>query len=272
MRLLVSVAIFVVLGTSSVLSRSMPEGSSSGMELTKTTKGTRVMADSVVNAQAYLVNQGGVYPAKLEGNVYGNLTVLYFAGHDPRKKKKVPLFACRCCCGNEVVVPPFALKHGNTKSCGCIRGTPVGAKRELHGMNEVPEYDIWSAMKARCNNPTHKDYLDYGGRGISVHEEWELSFSTFIQDMGRRPSLKHTLERRNVDGDYCPENCFWLPWSEQNFNRRDTVKVIHNGSEESVAKLARKYGMTPQTLKGRLKNNWPLDVALTEPVRPKTHA
>jgi hypothetical protein len=224
------------------------------------------MAESVLTAQSYLVKTSNTHPSRLEGQTFGRLTALYFAGHDKRKEHAIGLYACRCECGNEVVVASFALKHGNTRSCGCMVKKPVDVKREMHGGHDKPEYDVWQAMKARCERPQHKDYADYGGRGITVCDRWRHSFAAFMEDMGERPTDKHTLERRRVNEGYSPDNCYWLPWSEQNWNRRDTVYVEYKGEKIGVAKLAHQHGIPPYRLHGRLKNGWSVEDALTTPV------
>lgn len=82
----------------------------------------------------------------------------------------------------------------------------------------TPEYRSWQMMKNRCNNPRARDYAHYGGRGIRVCRRWE-TFDNFLADMGRRPTLQHTLERKNSDKNYCPSNCVWATRADQARNR-----------------------------------------------------
>lgn len=98
-------------------------------------------------------------------------------------------------------------------------GHPLALKREPHGLRHLPEYRVWVAMKKRCNNPNDEFYVHYGGRGIAVCERWQKSFKAFIDDMGRRPSDSHSVERENNDLGYFPENCRWATMTEQNINR-----------------------------------------------------
>ena len=92
-------------------------------------------------------------------------------------------------------------------------------------ISEQPEYQIWAQMKQRCNNPNHGNYSNYGGRGIVVCEQWLNSYSNFIGDMGNRPTDNHSIERKDVNGPYSPENCLWIPLKEKQLNKRDSAVI-----------------------------------------------
>src|SRR5690606_26593041 len=93
-----------------------------------------------------------------------------------------------------------SLKSGNTESCGCQQRDIVAARNTKHGLRGAPEYAVWQGMNARCYNENFEQYEDYGGRGITVCERWRRSFLAFYTDMGRRPSARHTIERKDNKG------------------------------------------------------------------------
>lgn len=111
-------------------------------------------------------------------------------------------------CGKEFSQPTGKI---GKQGCGCMKGVS-------HNLSSNPAYSPWKAMRARCNNPNHKRYVHYGGKGIKVCERWD-SFEAFLADMGERPSLNHTIERRDNNVDYMPSNCYWLKAELQPKNR-----------------------------------------------------
>ena len=148
----------------------------------------------------------------LSGARFSSLVVKGLAGTNPRR------WLCLCDCGRTTEVRTSHLTSGHTKSCGCRR-VSVGQAHKTHGMRDRPEYAIWSKMRDRCQNPRNPSYQKYGGRGVSVCPEWE-DFAVFMVDMGDRPTPKHTLERVDVDGDYCVSNVIWTDdMSRQAFNQ-----------------------------------------------------
>lgn len=126
---------------------------------------------------------------------------------------------------------------------------------EQHGFSYSSEYGTWKAMRHRCQNPTHADYDSYGGRGITVCDEWRGSFLAFYRDMGARPSQKYTLERLDNDKGYSKDNCIWATRSVQQANKRDTHRVTFQGRTQALKQWAKELGFSPGTLHGRYKQN-----------------
>lgn len=120
-------------------------------------------------------------------------------------------------------------------------------------------------MRSRCNSLTRHNRKDYGGRGISVCDRWD-SFETFLEDMGRKPSLAHTLERRKVNEGYSPSNCYWATMRVQENNRRNTPMLTFNGETMALSFWAEKLGFDRNTLFERLRRGWSVERTLSTPV------
>lgn len=134
------------------------------------------------------------------------------------------MWFCVCDCGKERIVRGNDLRNGKTKACGCLQKEVVTERSTKHGYAKrnamAAEYITWENMIARCTNPKATQYADWGGRGIKVCDRWLNSFENFITDMEDKPSSKHSIERKNVNGNYEPSNCRWATPYEQSANRR----------------------------------------------------
>lgn len=201
----------------------------------------------------------------LTGQRFGRLVVLRRGSNLGRSTT----WRCVCDCGEQKEVRSHSMKVGDAASCGCLLSevARVKAKRLFtkHGGSARNEYKIWKVMRGRCTNKKVADYENYGGRGIAVCARWS-DFECFLADMGERPSLQHSIERRDNEKGYNPENCYWATREEQNRNKRTTVKYTFLGETLTQAEWCRRLGITSETLRYRLKN-WPQEKVFTEPRR-----
>jgi hypothetical protein len=151
-----------------------------------------------------------------------------------------------------------------------LRGSKIRrpVERCFHDpVSKKPEYSSWEKMIERCYNKNHDKYANYGGRGIAVCARWRASFRDFLADMGQKPTPQHTIDRKDGNGNYEPNNCRWATKSEQRRNSRDNVYVEHNGKRVLLVDLTEQLGLSRDIVYGRLKNGWNLADALTVPVR-----
>jgi len=188
----------------------------------------------------------------LTGQRFGRLVVVSRAENS---KAGHPRWNCVCDCGGTTIADGQNLRNGHTRSCGCLIKEGAVESFRTHGMHETPTYGIWSCMKQRCTNPKHPSYKDYGGRGIKVCERWS-EFENFYEDMGEEPRGL-SLERKNNNGNYCPENCIYATQKEQTRNTRRTVLIEYQGKTQCMKDWAKELGINYATLRFRLQKHSP---------------
>lgn len=163
---------------------------------------------------------------------------------------------CKCDCGNESTVLGYNLKNSAVKSCGCINVEFASNLNKKHGNAsklKTNEYIAWESMNRRVNNPNYKFYSNYGGRGISICDNWK-DFECFLSDMGKKPEGT-TLDRINVNGDYEPANCRWATKDEQANNTRSNKTLTVNGITLTFSQWAKNVGRSSSWCTVSIKQN-----------------
>jgi len=134
-----------------------------------------------------------------------------------------------------------------------------------HGLSKTIEYKTWKSMKYRCYGMNNKQYKDYGGRGIKVCDRWLNDFPAFLEDMGKRPSRSHSLDRINTNKDYSPDNCRWATHRMQANNTRRTNTIMVDGRKMTLMEIARRTRIHPETLRNRIKKGWDYENIIRDP-------
>lgn len=156
------------------------------------------------------------------------------------------------------------LIYNRVASCGCYKHEMLSKKQSKHRQTNTRLYGIWCAMKSRCGNNNTLAYPDYGGRGITVCEEWKNSFESFMNWANSSGyDEKLSIDRIDNDGNYCPENCRWVDSATQASNRRSNVIYEYNGVSHNISEWSKIMGISYKKLHRRLKSGWPIERALT---------
>lgn len=194
----------------------------------------------------------------LTDQTFNRLTVL----HRVENNKREARWECRCKCGNITIVTSFRLTSGRTKSCGCLQRELVGNMNKTHGLAGIPEYKIWIGIIQRCTDSNQKSFKNYGGRGITICKKWRNDFMAFYDDIGTKPTPKHTIERIDNNGNYEPSNCKWATCQENTNNKRNNHFITINNWTLTIAQWARFVGIKWETLHKRIKLGWPVEKAI----------
>ena len=187
------------------------------------------------------------------GNRYGLLTALRYVPGGSKKK-----WECICDCGNVVLVDGSRLRNGKVASCGCAaHGAGVDTRtRIVTNKSNTRLYRIWHSMTNRCRNRNNWSYKWYGGKGVTVCQEWKsfVAFEKWALNNGYDETL--TIERIDVSKGYSPDNCRWATWREQTINKRSSNRITYNGETMTVAEWADRLGCSRYTLYGRKARGW----------------
>lgn len=188
----------------------------------------------------------------LSGNIYGYLTVLRRSSDKGNGKKPVIKYICRCVCGKEFDVKSDSLLSGHTVSCGCIK--------IKHGYaNKERLYNIWKCMRQRCNNPKNPSYPRYGGKGVTICDEWNdyQGFRNWALSNGYDDTL--SIDRINPDGNYCPKNCRWADDKTQMNNQTRNHFIEYKGQRYTMAQLADKLHLSYAAIQHRIERGWDIE-------------
>ncbi len=207
----------------------------------------------------------------LTGKQFGILTVVERSG---TANDKQALWKCRCDCGNFHIARGRDLRDGRVKSCGCKSKEWQGKARLKHGMTNTRIYRIWAGMNSRCSNKNIERYIDYGGRGITVCDEWKgengfQNFYDWAMSNGYREGL--TIDRIDNSKGYSLDNCRWATAKEQANNRRTNRIIEFNGESHTSCEWAEIIGIDRNVIENRIDNlGWSIEKALTTKVRGKS--
>lgn len=188
----------------------------------------------------------------MTGLRFGRLTVLSIT---PKRHNRCVIWLCKCDCGKTVEAQGSYLRNGETKSCGCLHDETISKNlipfSPTHGGYKDRLHGVWTSMLTRCRNPNSESYHNYGGRGITVCKEWETSYQAFkdwAYSNGYDENAEYgkcTLDRIDVNGNYCPENCRFISAHEQCKNMRVNRNITICGKTKCLADWARCIGVTP---------------------------
>lgn len=212
----------------------------------------------------------GARAKDLSGCKFGRLTV------QKRAEDKISasgyrtvMWDCKCECGNNVTVRGKCLTQGITRSCGCLAKDLMLDRSWKHHGYGTRLYNIWNSMRQRCNNPKNRAYHNYGGRGIKICQEWNdfNLFRKWALDNGYNETANRgicTLDRKNVNDNYSPNNCRWVDMKEQSNNKRNTIFLSLNGESHPLTEWAKITNIKYDTLWHRYKYGWDAKRILTK--------
>jgi len=204
----------------------------------------------------------------ITGQRFERLTVIRYAGLNKHQKA---MWECKCDCGKTITVLGKCLRNGNTKSCGCYTSDRIReyskVRWKTHGESGTRLHHEWTAMNQRCRNPNHESYANYGGRGITVCDEWAHSFTAFrdwaLQN-GYQDDL--TIDRIDNDSGYCPSNCRWVDYKTQSRNNSRNVVITYRGETHCLTDWVDILGLNYKIMRARIVDKgWEPSIAFETP-------
>jgi hypothetical protein len=201
----------------------------------------------------------------LTGQRFGRLIVV--SKSEFRGKNRNSFWNCVCDCGNTKTIELQSLKSGKTKSCGCLHNELQANRKKKHGLCNHRLYGIWTGMKQRCTNPKRNGYKHYGGKGITVCQEWFDFPAFYLWATANGYTEKLTLDRINPDGNYCPENCQWIPEADQNRNKTNNRLITAQGKTMLLCDWAKILGIRASVILNRIQSGWTETEAVTTPLQ-----
>ena len=190
-------------------------------------------------------------------------TVVDIVKRDGRNKYELQ---CLCDCGNTFYIYPYMFGKPNYKSCGCYRNKIRSESHTTHGGTNNPLYQEYLSMMQRCYRKSHKAYASYGGRGITVCDEWKENpnnFYAWVESIGGRPK-GYTLDRIDNSKGYSPDNCKYVSMHEQSRNKRTNIMITHNGVTKCLTDWALEYGINNETARSRYHKGYPFDIIFSK--------
>lgn len=200
----------------------------------------------------------------LTNKKFNKLTVLEYS-HNLGQKV---MWKCRCECGNITFVSTTNLTCNRTKSCGCYKLEEFSKRFTKHNQRHTKLYEIWKGIKGRCLNPKHISFHNYGGRGITICDEWKKDFVSFYNwSMQNGYDENLSIDRINNNGNYEPSNCRWVDRKVQANNTRSNHFFTYNNKTKTITQWCEFFNISKGTFYSRLKRGWSIEKALTTPTK-----
>lgn len=205
----------------------------------------------------------------LTGETFGRLTAIKLS----EDRSKGTRWICECSCGKITTVATNCLRTKNTVSCGCYCAEILSKRRKTHGHSGTKEYTAWRHILDRCLNEKSKKYKDYGGRGITICQEWLNNFESFLSHIGYAPTPKHTVDRIDVNGNYEPGNVRWATMKQQANNKTNNriVDLNDGAGPMTFNQQAERLNIPRDRVKMRLLYGWSIEEAFKGEKRINQH-